>query len=561
MLPFSPWMAPFVFSLVLFFSIQAVAWAEDYCHPNSLQTLSAIERASQQMPVRNFASDLMLTNLTGLALTNRIERSRPRNVSYVDTEKENHASLVSQSSQYFSNRTEPSQTSVLDWSRFMEAGSGFSGRGGIVNMSLHLGSAAADAEAITDLIRTGSTVVISAGNNGHVDRAQDQAMGANNDRADAIVVGSVDPRTGFVDVYSQGSKNVTILAPVGQEMLMGGAAYKGTSYAAPQVTEALGDMEAILGQSLTTAQHKALLQNASLKLLSSDSGNHGAGMLNYLKMSKVAERIASGAYTLSDIDDPNSSLYKFSSEADALQRKAMSTSSADERKSLLYQALLLDQNSERSRLLLENISATDSYYQFFESLTQIEANAADKKAYVSSKISELSGHQAESAQRMLRILDGELPLAEAPIVAGLSREQMDKLKDALLNPDATSARKLTEYTLRLDSFPKPEATSTQVARSLLDSPAARERTANRAAGFGSYIRTESLKRLRSGQWTPSEFVAFWREEKRLAQTTAEEREEIARQALGVATRQLSFEELMDLFWEQINDSRRQKLSN
>jgi hypothetical protein len=448
------WLRLFVLLLGIFLSGSVVTRLSaevciDPAIPSEQSMDFVLSHADRNFGIRSTGASwndsLSYLNLTGVEASKAIDFPLARlamPVAYVDTEfssSGSHGSLVRGVGNQSRSHSASNQGQSVAWQDFVQnCGSSLGGQS-IVNMSLHLGAGSEARNCLEKLQNAGSTLVISSGNYG------DREMDFNNRLPGAIVVGSVDPKTGWVDAYSQGGAEVTVVAPVGYEMMLNGSSstYYGTSYAAPQVSESMAEVEAVLGK-LSSSQHKALLQNASLQLLGSDSGQHGAGMLNHLKMMKVAERIRSGAFSRADLENSDSQLFNFSEEADELKRRAAS-SSGDEKKSLLYQALLLDQNPERAKDLLTHIPTDDKNYLFFESLTQVGESRQTQIAFIRERLSRVESPQKESGERLIGILEGKFPqptnfeLASGDRLDSLSFEDAKESLTEAMNDSETRA--------------------------------------------------------------------------------------------------------------------------
>lgn len=414
-------------------SFGLLAYAEagaEVCSPEPANDLLNLVGATapDSRPLR------METQLTGAKFSQR--PSSADNVSFIDTEfnnQDSHGSLVRSAFAHSFGGAGglEGSGSTQSWSEFLKTPDQL-GDSPIVNISLHLGGSDAFAEAI-ERMRKGRTLVISSGNHG------DQPMDRNNRLGD-IVVGSVDPRTGFVDAYSQGGPEVTILAPVGREFEVNGGLKYGTSYAAPQVSAALESarqrLEAV-GIEWTPELAKALLQNTALRLVGSDSGLHGAGMLNRVKLDAVVDRLLTGSYSTADIENPEHELYDFSGRAADLSARADGLSAKfDQARDAYYQALLLDQSPERAKAFLRTVDRQDPHRHFYESLQFVDPIVDPKNpnrfkdqqrifAEALANDPQLSQHSRESAERMQRILSGEAAqdlsalLAEQSSSAGL----------------------------------------------------------------------------------------------------------------------------------------------
>ena len=113
--------------------------------------------------------------------------------------------------------------------------------------------------------------------------------------AEFINVASCTP-VGCISHFSQPSKYVTIAAPsdnhiqTQKERADGFSTFGGTSGATPLVTGALADVISILPYKLTQADLKHMLQKTATTT-TIDASDGGAGVLNYYKLIRAAERI------------------------------------------------------------------------------------------------------------------------------------------------------------------------------------------------------------------------------------------------------------------------------
>lgn len=136
-------------------------------------------------------------------------------------------------------------------------------------------------------ISNGRILVLSAGNN-YPNRSNNQ------EHINGIFVGSLSPY-GWVSGFSSESSKVTILTPSDLHVISAVGAneaeFGGTSGAAPQVTGAISNVKAILGD-LSQEEAQILLERTAIRTSYNKSPRlNGAGILNAYKLVEVAKKL------------------------------------------------------------------------------------------------------------------------------------------------------------------------------------------------------------------------------------------------------------------------------
>lgn len=252
----------------------------------------------------------------------------------------------------------------------------------VMNISFSLGSLDSVHQSFEYLASKGVILIASAGNAGG------QELDLNNQRFPGIVVGSISP-FGVASDYSQAGAAVDILAPTDYFLNVNfgrghSGAAMGTSFSAPQVTAAIAEIKSILPE-ISPSEIEILLKQTAIRTIQSQTGLHGAGMLNVVKMVAVAERLKKSGWPLNRSLISSEGLYDFSSEARSLLLSA--SSGAEIREKNLRRSFFLDQ-TEESRLALVDYYrspgvALESMALFYESLSP---NSADQRQFLRQQL-------------------------------------------------------------------------------------------------------------------------------------------------------------------------------
>lgn len=214
----------------------------------------------------------------------------------------------------------------------------------------------------TDAAEKGTIYVVSAGNN-----FPHQMYGGEN-RASFINVASCTP-AGCISSFSQPGKYVTISAPSDnyiqtlKERTDSFSPFSGTSGATPLVTGALADVISILPYKLTQADLQHMLQMTATTA-AIDVKDAGAGVLNYYKLIRVAERIrreSEGSEATVKNLLYEDRIYDFVAEAKAKKDQAMQEGDFATRFLQLREAFFLATEDKEVRSMLADMYRQGGY--------------------------------------------------------------------------------------------------------------------------------------------------------------------------------------------------------
>jgi hypothetical protein len=282
----------------------------------------------------------------------------------------------------------------------------------VINISFSLGNLDSVHESFKILAEKGILLVASAGNGG------DRELDFNNQRFPGILVGSVSP-TGVASDYSQGGRELDILAPADHFLLtsygsQGAGLAQGTSFSAPQVSALLADLLSVL-PGLKAEEAEMILKKTAIKTIQSDSGEHGAGVMNSLKAIAVAKRLRESGWPLNRtrIADDDS-LFDFRAEAQAASVSMSGNSEENLRKSFYLHPD--DQIRKRLVEIYERRGQTPMAL-FFRSLTQ---SKSEQRAYLNETMmrNDLPSSQRLALARALHHRQGAQESLNQIIAAG-----------------------------------------------------------------------------------------------------------------------------------------------
>lgn len=242
----------------------------------------------------------------------------------------------------------------------------------VVNISYTMGD---DPRIRSNLIKirdAGITIVASSGNFGK--HFQDENTGfipgpqmhTNNQIPGIIYVGSIS-QYGTIDEYSRTGHAMTIMAPVGDALGVkfdqnGEYRVRGTSFAAPQVTAAIADVQGIL-PNISSDEVQELMQNSSIQTINGP-------MLNHLRMVEIAKKLKLEGWPSNRNQISNPEYFSLKEQAQEKLNQLSSAKSDNEKVSLLQQAYLLDPEGigENARKKLAELKGLGTISDFYRSL-------------------------------------------------------------------------------------------------------------------------------------------------------------------------------------------------